>query len=695
LSSLFDRTLRRGAFRCFCKTECAMHRPALPASRFLLGLTLAPLAAAAQAPTPSQLPDQVVTATRVPTSLERLPAAVTVIDRATIDQRGYTTLAEALAAVPGIAVVPSGGAGQQTSVFMRGTNSRHVLVLLDGQPIADPSEPNGAFNFGDDSLADIERIEVVRGPASVYYGSGAIGGVINLITRRAPRDRAFAPFGEVAAGSSRTVQGFAGAGGTLRSQLGLFDYAATLQSASTRGSNALAGRLATNRGEDDGGRLAGLTTRLGYEPAANTRFEALVRRRETRIGIDDRPDAALDDPNAQGLNMRTNLRLSGTTTLFSGLWTTGLAIGHNRDDRKFSNDPDAENVGKLNSDFEGRRTLLEFTNTLRPDLGAPTDDTAFVFGVQRNFDAARSRLTDIGAFGTFRSDTDADTGSTGFYLGGQTRLFGMLDLTGGVRQDEDDDFGGATTWNLGAVLAVPGLPLPVRLRASTGTSFKAPSLEQLYFTSFGFGVVSRGNPNLRPERGRSWEAGIEADLPVPGLRRATLGVTYFESRVRNQIASVFLPDFSSTYRNLDRLDVEGIETTVQLAVADWLEVQANYTVLDARETRNRTLRAQRRQQHQGSIALGITPMPRLSVAPEIVFNGNQNDPVLYADSGAGNFRGGLTKGATLVNLTVTYAVQEGLAVFLRGRNLTDQAYEPANSFQITGRTVLAGVRANW
>lgn len=198
----------------------------------LLSLPLLATPAAAQ----TQLPEMVVTATRVPTPIERLPAAVTVIDRATIEARGYTTLSEALAAVPGVTVVPAGGAGRRASVFVRGSNSRHVLVLLDGQPINDPSEANGAFNFGDEFLGDIERIEVVRGPASVYYGSAAVGGVINLITRRAPRDETFAASGELGAGSPRQVQAIGTAGGTLQTGAQLFDYTATVQSYSTQGS---------------------------------------------------------------------------------------------------------------------------------------------------------------------------------------------------------------------------------------------------------------------------------------------------------------------------------------------------------------------------------------------------------------------------------------------------------------------------
>lgn len=651
--------------------------------RYLFPLALIPITAHAQ---PTPLPDQVVTATRVPTAIERLPASVTVIDRATIEARGYATLGEALAAVPGVSVVPSGGAGSQTSVFIRGSNSRHVLVLLDGQPMADPSEPNGAFNFGDDSLADIERIEVVRGPASVYYGSGAIGGVINLITRRAPRDRAFAPFGEVAAGTARTVQGYAGAGGTI----GAFDYIATAQAGSTQGSNATADRIFPSTGEKDGARLAGLTTRLGYEPIAGTRVELLARRRETRIGLDDRPFAAgFDDPNYGGLNTRTTLRLSGETTLLNGQWTTVLAAGYSLDDRKFANRPDALNLSDTTDNFRGERHTFEWSNTVRPGGFGPVADTAVIFGIQR----ADEDVDAQSGSPTFRTITNARNGSTGFYLGAQAGLFRVLDVTAGVRQEQDEDFGGNTTWNLGGVLHVPGLPLPLRLRASVGTSFKAPAL----FQRFGrIGTTFQGNPNLRPEKATSWEAGAETDITVLG-GTATLGVTYFESRIRDLIQ--FNAAFDSL-ENRERALTRGVETTLTLRPAPWLDAVASFTWLDARD-RDTDQPLARRPSHSGSFVANIRPVPKLTVTPEVTYAGHHREGAFatYLDNSL-DFNSPIsssenTKGATLVNLTVTYAVQDGLALFLRGRNLTDRAYEPANSFQIAGRSVLAGVRASW
>ncbi|MFC7692226.1 TonB-dependent receptor [Paeniroseomonas aquatica] len=144
-------------------------------------------ALASQSHAQQAIPDTIVTATRIPTPAERVPAAITVITRQDIEERGYQSLAEALTAVPGINLVGQGGLGGQTSAFTRGTNSSHTLVLLDGVPINDASTPAGAFNFGQDLLGNLDRIEVVRGPAASLYGSAALGGAINLVTRQAPQ----------------------------------------------------------------------------------------------------------------------------------------------------------------------------------------------------------------------------------------------------------------------------------------------------------------------------------------------------------------------------------------------------------------------------------------------------------------------------------------------------------------------------
>jgi vitamin B12 transporter len=310
--------------------------------------------------------ETVVTATRIPTPIERVPAGVTVIDRRLIEERGYQTVAEALRVVPGLSLTQTGGIGQQASAFIRGTASRHALVLLDGVPINDASDPNGAFNFGNDLLGlEVDRIEVLRGPASSLYGSGAIGGVVNIVTRRAPADRPFEVFGEAAGGSNRTLRLGAGVAGTV----GQFDYLLSLRSLSTRGSDATADRFTRNTGERDGFRGTSSTARLGWSPSERFRAEAILNYRENEFGLDNVPN---DDPNYEADDRRWTgqVRLEGRPLEF---WTTGLRIARTEDRRRFTNLRDTLSTATTDDLFRGRRDVLDWGNQVRmPDVGRST-----------------------------------------------------------------------------------------------------------------------------------------------------------------------------------------------------------------------------------------------------------------------------------------------------------------------------------
>lgn len=655
--------------------------------RLLALFVLAPLApAGAQEGPTTIIPDTVVTATRVPTPQERIPAATTVIDRQEIEERGYVTLADALAAVPGLRLIQAGGPGQQASGFVRGTNSRHVLVLRDGVPLNDSSEPNGAFNFGNELLGDVERIEVVRGPVSAVYGTAAIGGVVNLITRRAPRDRAFAPYGELAGGTQRTLRGTLGAGGTV----GAFDYGITGQSLSTEGHNATAPRIWTNQGERDGLRAAAVTARAGVTlgettPEAilgATRIEGLLRWRENSFGLDDIPQ---DDPNYSGDDRAWFGYLRSETALFGGAWTTGLRLSASQDRRRYVNLPDAGNPGTADDLYRGDRTGLAWDNTLRLPSGGLVTDASLTFGAGWDREAAES------AAGSpfFRTTVDARQEATYGYLGAQARLFERLDVTAALRLDEAGDYGTEATWRLGAVLALP--EISSRLRASGGTAFKAPSLYQR------FGVIGsffRGNPDLEAERSTSWEAGIETDL----TRWATVSAMYFDNRIRDLIN--FDPTYS-TLVNVDRARIRGGEFSLTLRPTDWLSMTGAWTVTEARDTETNTP-LPRRPRNVASLNARIAPevgwfgvpRSRLVIAPELLYVGASPEGAYarYADDGQALPTAGKNPEGWLFNLTASLPVTTQLTAFVEVRNIGNTRYEPANAFVVPGRSAILGMR---
>ena len=658
--------------------------------RILVLLALAPLAPiSAQT---ASIPETIVTATRIPTQQERLPAATTVIDRQIIEERGYVTLADALVSVPGFNIVPSGGMGQVTSGFMRGTNSNHVLVLRDGVPMNDASHPSGAFNFGNTLLGDIERIEVVRGPVSAIYGTSAIGGVINLITRRAPTDRQAQPYGELAGGTNYTARGIAGIAGTI----GNTDYGVTGQSLSTRGSNAVAPRFYNNQGERDGFRSAVITARggvnIGETAPANvlgmTRLDGLVITRENRLGQDYAPR---DDPNYSGDDRNWMGFLRSVTELFGGAWATGFTLSASQDRRRYTNWPDGNDIETTDEYYRGRRERITFDNMLHlPDAGFISNSN-LVFGFGTENEAARSRTNSDGAYGPYSASLDKTQQNNFAYIGTQHRFWERLDITTALRQDAPEGFDGATTWRLGGVLALP--EIASRLRASGGTAYRAPALEERYGSSSSGDGPFRGNPDLRPERSTSWEAGIETDI-ADGL---TLSALYFESKIRDLIKYKYLSPGPSTLENIDRAHIQGGEFGVNWRLSDSFSTRAAWTVQEARDEAKDTP-LKRRPRNSVSLSPRIAPKvdwvdvpnARLIIAPDFIYVGRQWDTVYPNEGGYGS--NGYNDEGFVFNMTASLPITQQLTAFIEARNLGNRRYEPANGFVIPGRSAILGLR---
>jgi vitamin B12 transporter len=632
--------------------------------------------------TPPATDSVVVTATRVPTPVADIPAGVTVIDRATIEQRGYTDLVEALSAVPGLRVAQSGGPGSQASVFIRGTNSNHVLVLRDGVPLNDPADPSGAFNFGDDSLNDIERIEIIRGPMSSLYGSGAIGGVINLITRHQPG----ALHGSItlAGGSQTTGLARANAYGSA----GIWDFATTLEGFSTRGFDQTPAReYGVYTGEADGDRSKLGTVEIGITPVAGTRVSLMLRGRDSTYGYDEQGGVTYDGGNATGYDATLSGRLGVVSHLLDGAWTTGLTLARVQDDRRYTVTPDAADPNDDGGDdhYHGRRTDGQWTNTVQlPDWG-PADQSALTAGYGHTNDTADTHINDVYGGYPYLSETRAHEDIDSGYAGLQTRLWQRLTATAQLRQDATSDAGDAFTWRLGGVLDLS--EIDTRLHAAYGTGFRAPALFERY------GVDSDGyvgNPDLRPERSQGWEAGIATDVPVPAAWGAlTLSAAYFDNRIRDLIELEYGAT-SYTSVNIDQARTHGVEAGITLRAAAWLVGDLSYTYTDARNLGTGSLLL-RRPENQGAADLRLTPFPGFTVAPEITYTGRFAD-YLIDNEGADTGEIGLARSGLIVNLNLTWQITPRITVFIWGKNLGGSTFEPVSGYQTPGTSVLMGTK---
>ena len=628
------------------------------------------------------VPDMVITATRLPAPVLDVPAGVTVIDRATIEAFGASDLVQALATTPGLRVAQSGGAGGNASVFIRGSNSNHVLVLRDGMPINDAADSSGAFNFGVDTLADVERIEVIRGPMAALYGSGAMGGVINLITRQGTQQGVHFS-GSLAGGYPRQIAGNA----VLSGITGPWDYMAAIESQSQRGFDTVPRRMSIFRDVPQGYRAQTGTLNLGYTPEDGTRLALLLRARTTTFGFNALGFPIFDDSNSTGRADSLLGRVGATTKLWNGSWESGIFVGHLRDDRRYREllHPLDPNQQTNDSRYRSDRTDAQWTNTLHLsdhiDISG-LSATDLTFGYQHIADTAhvRSMATFFGF--PYAQAAQASMHTDAAYVGLQSTLWDRLTLTGQMRQDF---VLGLTpfTWRTGAVLALP--EVASRLKAAYGTAFRAPSLFDRYgVDSFGY----TGNPNLRPESSHGWEAGFSTDLPLFGAAKgASIGITYFNNQVRNLIMVQFAPTYTSV--NIGAAHTQGVETEISLRPARWLSATLAWTYTDARDasTGERLLR---RPQHTLAARAVITPLPGLSIAPELSYIGATRDFLIDNagfDAGIGTNRPGL-----IVNLNVSYDIAPNTAFFAAGRNLSNSRFEPVNGYQTPGASVLAGIR---
>lgn len=628
------------------------------------------------------LPEQVVTATRVPTLIDTIPAGVTVIDRATIEQRGYTTLADALQAVPGLRVVQSGGPGGNASVFIRGTDSKDVVVLRDGVPINDPSDPGAAFNFGVDTLGDVDRIEVVRGPMSSLYGSGAIGGVINLITNKGEGST----HGTASLAVGAPLQGQAI--GSVSGKSGRFDYNLDVEGTDQTGFDPTPKRESVFTGTNKPYKSGLASVNLGFTPVDGTRIYALVRGRTAEFGLNELGFPTYDARDYTGTDDSVFGQVGATTTLFNGVWESGVLLAQSNTDRHYNEPLEAADPNQLTSysKYHGALTNVQWNNTVHlPDLG-PATGSALTFGYQHTDSSVRTSLNENSAGFPYSATTNASESANLGSAGLQATVWKRLTLTGNILEQGAQYGGDAFTWRAGGVLALS--EIWSRLKGSYGTAFRAPSLFDLFgIDSAGF----TGNPDLKPERSRGYELGWQVDVPIAGHADAvSLEVTYFNTQVSDLINFQSNPNGTSTEINVNEAHIQGVESSLTVRPAKWLQAVATYTYTDSRNRANNELLL-RRPLNAASLDVTLTPLPGLSITPEIIYSGPFQD-YLVDDAGFQSSVPGQSKGGTIFNLTVNYQVLPRVTLFANGRNLGNSQFEPASGYVTPGPSVLAGAR---
>jgi vitamin B12 transporter len=589
-----------------------------------LGLTAAP--SHAQIP-PSVSEDVVVTATAAPEEIDDVGSAVTVVTREEIERNGWRTVQEVLRSVPGADVAQSGGPGAQTSLFLRGANSTHTLVLVDGVRVNSPFFPG--YDFSLLSTENVERVEIVRGPFSSLYGSESIGGVVQIFTRPAAGKFSGRIVGEAGNADQREATGFASVGS------GVFGIAASARERRDDG----------DRQNDD-----------WRETSGSLRLEG--RFGETRLALEGSiADGDLGLPGPVGAETPDN-RYSPREERITLPATFQPAVGHSASVMLgWVRSRPAFDSPFFQSQTDARTLQARVSDTL----------TAGVHRVTAFGDWQRWKVDDASNFGVSLDGEDATIWS----LGAED----ALDLgrgwfvTAGLRYDDHSEFGdvwsprGTIAWKTG----------PWKLRASGGTGFRAPSVGELFYPF-------SGNPDLKPERSTSWDAGADYDLA--GGR---LSASVFWTDFRDLIVFNFA---SGLNVNVGRARSRGVEISWRQQISSAVAVDAGYTYLDT-EDRDTGLELLRRPRHSGFLGATVAPVAGLDISPRVVLVGERADVLALETTtrieAPSYFR---------FDLYARYRIGS-FAPYLRAQNLTDESYSEVQGFPAPGRRVAGGLEVSF
>ncbi len=612
-----------------------------------------------------QVGDVIVTATRSETPAAQVASSVTVVTSEEIERRQLRLVTDVLRRVPGVDVRRTGGPGSATSIFIRGGDSDHVLVLLDGVELNDPSSPSRAPIHNDLTTEDIDRIEVVRGPQSVLYGGDAMSGVIQIFTKRGSSGKPKV-VGSSEGGSYSTARGAISVSGATDD----VNYALSGSYWSTDGFSAN-----KNPGiERDGYRNGTVSARGGWK--LNDQFSADGMLRYTGAQVE------FDGSNIDGISENDHhidtqqwlARFAPKLSLFDGRWVQTLSGQFSRNERDTKAVPFFPGgAPSVHTQIDSNLYALDWQNELRLIKGH-----LVTLGLEQQWEEA-----DLAAF-------DDSRRNFAVYFQDQITLGERLFGTAGFRYDDSSDFQSKVTYRFTAGISVP--EIQTIFRSSYGTGYKAPSLSDLNPIAFG------GNPNLDPEKSEGVDIGFETSLCDD---RFVTTATFFYHDIHDLIFAVdlnpdpFLFDFSNI--NIDHSEIYGVEASVDLEIVKNLRFTGNYTFTHTEvkgapagfgiEDGSRLLR---RPTHKASMDLIWYFLDnRGELAANVLYVGDRRDlhPVTFSAVTASDY--------VTLNLTGRFKINEWLTVFARVDNVTDENYEDVLGFATAGASAYGGIRLEY
>jgi len=583
----------------------------------------------------------VVTANRLVCPVRTIASSITVITAEQIEKTQATMVSDLLRTVPGISVVQAGGSGQQTSLFMRGANSEHTLVLINGVEINDPSSPNRAANLAHLPVDNIERIEILRGPQSVLYGSDAVAGVIQIFTKR---------------GLGKPTVSFSSESGsfnTFREHLAIragrddVDYSLMISRRDSDGTSAASARRGNH--ERDGYNNTMLSASFGLRPSEFVEMRFFGRLTDADADL-DKGGGILDDPNYVLESKERFFSTQFSHRPVRSVWShlAGFYITHYK--RSATDFVDGAHPYDFSeTEYEGRCVKFDWQHVLKlKDIGRLT------VGIESERDEMEQSLFFAGMFGDYYSAVrEVSAHTTGLYALNEFDMANRWFTTVGARWDDHSQFGSKATYRITSAYLLDQLGL--KLRATYGTSFKAPSLVQLH-------DKATGNPDLLPETSEGWEIGIEKQLAQD---KVALGVTYFHTGFTDLI------QFDGVMDNVASAAIRGGEVSGEWKTTR-MSIRVDYTNTLTRDDVDPLKQSLlRRPRHKVSLCATGDIIENLTLSLKATHKGKR------ADMDFSTWPGRRVEliDYTVVDLGATYRLSPAIELRARIENLLDAEYE--------------------
>ena len=608
----------------------------------------------------------IISADRFPTYKSETAASISVITRKEIIESGKTSVYDIIRSLPGVETQKSGGPGQVATVMLRGGGSGQTLVLVDGIEMNMVNDPVGTFDFATISLEDVERIEVIRGPQSTLYGSTAMSGVINIITKSAGGNNRLNLSSEY--GSYRTFANKLNSAGSIND----LSYTISLQQFSSNGFSSADKSFGNT--EKDGSNQFGLHGKISYNLPSDFKISLDGKYGKAKTDLDQYGGYFGDDPTYIYNLEEHSIRLSIINKPLSGIFDVSANASIIRNIRKYNFDSSSVyNSSFSHSQYDGIKQKLDlqfnyYWNSLY---------TASI-GIEKEFESATSDYFSRSVWGPYESIfPKSQTASLGLFALQKVTIMDRLHLSVGFRHDTHQQFGEVSTFRITESYIVP--EMGVTLKGTYGTGFNSPSLFNLFDPVY-------GNKELKPEENIGWDVGYEQSLLSEQLQYS---VTYFSTEYKNLFGS----DAMFRSINIAKAITKGAELELKY-INQLFTLSGNYTFLETSDETGTSADYKkpllRKPKNKASLILQLEPIHGLHCNLEGLYVGNRDDkyfdPINYTSSRL------KLSDYTVFNLSATYDVHRVIQVYTRIENVLDKKYEEIYGFGTPGFSLYFGIR---